>query len=181
MASAVEDSARWYATGAHVGQKRKYTGEPYINHPRAVADLVRVGPHTEYMLAAAWLHDVLEDTSITAAQMAPLFHPKILELVQELTDDIPREAGNRAHRKYLYNLKLAIASPEAKTIKLADITDNCSNIVERDPEFAKVYLDEKVAQLAVLGEGDPALLTLAYNTVRFSKALLDDTEEQPMH
>lgn len=55
------------ATAAHegIGQVRKYTGEPYINHPAAVAELVSSVPHTPEMLAAAWLHDTVEDTPIT--------------------------------------------------------------------------------------------------------------------
>ena len=56
-----------FAKAAHeaVGQMRKYTGEPYIVHPVEVADIVQTVAHTEVMLAAALLHDTVEDTGVT--------------------------------------------------------------------------------------------------------------------
>lgn len=64
---AIEEKARVFATAAHgaVGQVRKYTGEPYINHPAEVVQIVRSVQHTPDMIAAAWLHDVVEDTAVT--------------------------------------------------------------------------------------------------------------------
>ena len=63
--STQEQLAKKFATHAHGDQKRKYTLEPYIAHPAAVVELVRGVPHTEAMLCAAWLHDVVEDTPVT--------------------------------------------------------------------------------------------------------------------
>ena len=54
-----------FADLSHSGQVRKYTGEPYIVHPREVATLVSTVAHTPEMLAAALLHDVVEDTPAT--------------------------------------------------------------------------------------------------------------------
>ncbi|NDF14778.1 HD domain-containing protein, partial [bacterium] len=51
------EKARQFATLAHEGQVRKYTGQPYIVHPEEVAGIVSTVPHTEAMLAAAFLHD----------------------------------------------------------------------------------------------------------------------------
>ncbi|TYF68814.1 guanosine polyphosphate pyrophosphohydrolase, partial [Enterobacter hormaechei] len=58
------DKAHMFAAGAHagVGQKRKYTGEDYIHHPVAVAEIVRNHGGTDEMVAAAMLHDTIEDT-----------------------------------------------------------------------------------------------------------------------
>src|SRR3546814_17882649 len=52
-----------YAAAAHgsIDHVRKYTGEPYIQHPIEVMEIVSSVPHTEYMLAAALLHDTIED------------------------------------------------------------------------------------------------------------------------
>jgi len=63
----LELKAKAFATKCHedIKQVRKYTGEPYINHPAAVVEIVRSVPHTEAMLCAAWLHDTVEDTNAT--------------------------------------------------------------------------------------------------------------------
>ena len=67
----IAPKARIYATAAHaaIGQVRKYTGERYIQHPCAVVNLVLSVPHTEEMIAAAWLHDVVEDTEASLADI----------------------------------------------------------------------------------------------------------------
>ena len=54
------------AIRAHEGQRRKYTGEPYSTHPIGVSKIIETIPdHTPEMVAAALLHDVVEDTPIT--------------------------------------------------------------------------------------------------------------------
>ena len=68
------DRAIEFATKAHKGQFRKYTGEPYINHPLAVMEIVRGVPgHTEEMLVAAVLHDVVEDTDVSLMEITEKF------------------------------------------------------------------------------------------------------------
>ena len=161
------DKARIYATSAHaaVGQKRKYTNEPYINHPAAVVQIVSTVPHTDEMIAAAWLHDVVEDTQVTIEDIAAEFGPVVASLVGDLTDVSPPEDGNRAARKAIDREHSAKASPQAKTIKLADLIDNTRSIVQHDPEFAKVYLAEKALLLPFLNEGDAQLHELAMSLV----------------
>jgi hypothetical protein len=82
-----------------------------------------------------------------------------------LTDVSKPEDGNRAERKALDREYIANATPDAKTIKLADIISNCSSIIKHDPEFAKVYLEEKRLLLEVLTEGDERLLALARHII----------------
>lgn len=154
----LEERARAFAVERHGGQIRKYTGYPYTTHLLNVANLVRGVPHTEEMLAAAWLHDTLEDTNTTGDEILVRFGPVVLLWVKFLTDRHPHIVGNRATRKQLYRDWLAGAPPEVKTIKLADLIDNSSTIVEHDPGFAKVYMSEKKALLAVLQDGAAALL-----------------------
>lgn len=161
----MEERAKRFAELAHEGQKRKYTGTPYIEHPAAVADLVRGIPHTEAMIAAAWLHDVAEDTKITIMEIEAEFGPDVAALVDHLTDVSRPEDGNRKKRKTIDLEHMATASPEAKTIKLADIIDNTHNIVERDPAFALIYLREKQEQLKVLQGGDATLMEKAKELV----------------
>ena len=142
--------ARTYAIAAHnaVGQTRKYTKKPYHAHPSSVANTVsRFGARDE-VIAAAWLHDVLEDTQVTYEQLREFFGDEVAFLVLELTER-PRK-GKRAHRKRIECRRLARVSEEAQMIKLADLIDNTKDIVKYDPDFARVYLKEKAALLAVL-------------------------------
>jgi len=83
----LEVRARDFATTRHAaaGQVRKYSGEPYINHPAAVVELVRSVAHTPAMLAAAWLHDTVEDTDATLDDIARYFGAEVAQLVEMLT------------------------------------------------------------------------------------------------
>ena len=155
----LEDRARLFATAAHaaVGQKRKYTGEDYIVHPAAVVEIVRSVPHTEALIAAAWLHDTVEDTQVTLRVLQQDFGEAVAALVNDLTDVSAPSDGNRATRKAIDCAHTARASPQAKTIKLADLIDNTRSIVQYDPHFSKVYLAEKALLLDVLREGDQTL------------------------
>lgn len=152
-----------YADAAHrcVGQVRKYTGEPYILHPLAVATLVSSVRHTGVMLAAALLHDVVEDTPRTLEDIGREFGDEVQELVFWLTDVSCPSDGNRAARKALDRARIARAPEAAKTIKLADLIDNSRSILAHDRHFARVYLPEKAALLEVLTQGDAALLAQA--------------------
>lgn len=152
-----------FATAAHAGAVRKYTGMPYITHPIAVADIVRAVPHTDEMLAAAYLHDVVEDTDVTLDEIEDKFGREVAELVYWLTDTTTPEVGDRRTRKATYRAHLAGAPNAAKTIKLADLINNTESIVEHDPKFARVYLAEKAELLTVLEGGDLNLLALAKN------------------
>lgn len=158
--------AKKFATDAHaaINQVRKYTGQPYIVHPEEVVGIITnlaSRPPTEEMLAAAWLHDVVEDTPHTIEEIKQLFGPKVAQYVEELTDVSRPEHGVRATRKAIDRAHTALASPEAKTIKLADLISNTVSIAEHDPGFALVYMAEKELLLGVLKQGDPELLSLA--------------------
>jgi len=135
--------AKDYATEKHTGQERKYTGEDYIVHPEEVATIVAGLPDsTPEMIAAAYLHDVLEDTDTHLFDIAEEFGWTIGHYVSGLTDVSRPEDGNRAYRKRLDRSWLECQKPEVQTIKMADILSNSTSIVERDKEFAKVYMHE---------------------------------------
>jgi (p)ppGpp synthase/HD superfamily hydrolase len=118
------------------------------------------------MLAAAYLHDVVEDTPVTIEAVRAAFGPEVGELVDWLTDISRPQDGNRRLRKELDRQHLAKAPPAAKTIKLADLIDNTLTIRQHDPSFWRVYRREKLALLEVLREGDPALWQQAYRQSR---------------
>ena len=168
METEIERKAREFATRCHesVGQVRKYTGEPYINHPAAVVDIVRSVPHSDEMIAAAWLHDTVEDTPATLHDLEAAFGVGIAALVEMLTDVSRPSDGNRGTRKEIDRAHTAQASPDAQTIKLADLIDNSYSIIERDRKFSKVYLAEKQELLKVLTHGDPVLHARAAAIVR---------------
>lgn len=154
-------NAEEFAKRAHGKQVRKYTGEPYYVHLQEVVGLVSCVPHTPAMLDAAWLHDVVEDTHVTLEGVRTFFGREVADLVDMLTDVSKPSDGNRAARKALDREHLASASPEAQTIKLADIISNSSSIIVHDKNFAKVYMAEKAQLLEVLTLGDPLLLKIA--------------------
>ena len=160
--SAVVLRARAFAEGAHMNQARKYTGEPYFNHVHNVAKIVREVPTcTPEMIAAAYLHDVVEDTPTTLEMVQEGFGTEVALLVYWLTDQSKPSDGNRAKRKAIDRDHLARAPADAQTIKLADLIDNTSSIVLHDPDFAKVYMREKQQLLEVLTKGDPVLMQRA--------------------
>ena len=145
--------AKALATKAHTGQVRKYTGDPYITHPTAVAEMVAAAGGDAAAVAAAFLHDTLEDTDLTYAEIVEACGTEVADLVVELTDVYTSEAYpnlNRAARKKLEVARIATTSAKAKLVKRYDIAHNTASIVALDPAFAKVYLPEKAAVLAVL-------------------------------
>lgn len=170
----LEAHAAAFAARAHgaIDQRRKYTNEPYIDHPSAVADLVRSVPHTEEMLAAAWLHDTVEDAGISLNTIADRFGASVAGYVEMLTDVSKPEDGNRAARKAIDLAHSAKASPRGQTIKLADLIDNSRTIVAHDPDFARVYIEEKARLLEVLREGDPTLHAMASEIVALARRTL---------
>lgn len=159
--------ARAFMIAAHeaVGQKRKYTGEPYWTHPQAVAELVAryEAEATGSMIVAALLHDVVEDTRVPIEIIEQEFGPLVCSMVRALTKEAVE--GNRAFRMAHECRRLSLATPQVKTIKLADLVDNTRSIVDRDPKFARVYMAEKRDLLPALKAGNAALWEIASTTV----------------
>ena len=155
--------ARRYATSAHqrISHQRKYTKQPYEVHLKSVAALVASVTDDAEAVAAAWLHDTVEDTPATLEDIRAAFGEDVAVLVAELTDVSRPSDGNRAARKAIDRAHLGAASPRAKTVKLADLIDNCRDICRHDPRFARVFLAEMGELLEVLGEGDRRLLARA--------------------
>lgn len=175
----VEERARRYASKAHAeaGQRRKFTDEPYIVHPAAVVELVRSISHNEDMLAAAWLHDTVEDTASTLDDIRRHFGDNIASLVDMLTNSGDAAGQSRVARKVAHFQHSQRANPQAQTIKLADIIDNTRSIIQYDPQFAQVYLVEKRVQIGLLTAGNAALWQQAERIIEHGILQL----EQPPH
>lgn len=154
----------------HGEQKRKYTNEPYWYHVVNVAyraDTVagRLG------IEIALCHDLIEDTDCTKE----LLHQYLLAIgyfvfdaedivngVVDLTDVFTAEdypQYNRTTRKKLEAVRLGAIPVRSQNVKLCDFEDNTDSITECDPEFAKIYLDEKMVTLSLMNQGDSELYT----------------------
>jgi len=122
-----------FAARRHSGQARKgQSGAPYLNHLAEVAALVAGtadGADAE-LVAAAWLHDVVEDEHATADEVEALFGRRICGLVQELTDDMTLPKEERKRRQVE---EIGAKSPGARLLKLADKVSNVRGVNDDPP------------------------------------------------
>lgn len=125
--------ARAIAHIAHHGQEDK-AGNPYISHPERVANYLAERGERGVVIAAGWLHDVLEDTNLTREDLheAGVDWPTIV-----IVEAVTRKPGITAEDYYagIY------ASPDARRVKEADIADNTN------PERLALLDDTTVARL----------------------------------
>ncbi len=122
-----------FAAGKHRDQRRKGADAcPYINHPIEVAEILsRVGGITDLAtLQAAILHDTIEDTQTTGAELETHFGEEVRRLVEEVTDDknLPK-----LERKRLQIEHAGQMSPKAKIIKIADKISNVCDVTHFPP------------------------------------------------
>ena len=112
-----------FAEKAHAGQFRR-GGKPYYSHVQSVAAMVRAYTEDEDIIAAAYLHDTLEDCAVTPEELSVSFNPRVTALVQELTnnDALLEQMGKE---EYMVR-KLSAMSAEALLIKLCDTLHNMS-------------------------------------------------------
>lgn len=168
-----------FADQSHGTQLRKYTPERYMVHPLRVMELCKPVTDDQAVLAAALLHDVLEDTPVKASELMIFLKQlqseqtaaKTLKLVIELTDVYVKNSYpnlNRRERKAKEAKRMQSISSEAQTIKYADILDNCREIVLHDLEFAPRFLTECRQLLQVMDKGDSSLRTAAFGVVENS-------------
>lgn len=122
-----------FAAHKHRDQRRKDEGaSPYINHPIALAELLvhAGGVDDAVVLAAALLHDTLEDTETTPDELCAAFGEKIAAIVAEVSDDKTLE---KQERKRLQIAHAPALSRRARLVKLADKTCNLRDVAERPP------------------------------------------------
>jgi guanosine-3',5'-bis(diphosphate) 3'-pyrophosphohydrolase len=122
-----------FAADKHRNQRRKDAqASPYINHPIALADILKNegGIADVVVLAAAVLHDTIEDTATTAEELVERFGREIAAIVLEVSDD---KALPKAERKRLQVEHAATISQRAKLVKLADKIANLRDIRDNPP------------------------------------------------
>jgi hypothetical protein len=123
--------AEAFAMSAHAGQTRKGAArEPYAVHLAEVATLTRAFGGSDAAVAAAWLHDCIEDCAVVDAEIREAFGDTVADLVDELTDP-PRTS--RTRRRHLQVEKAAHKSPQASLIKIADKTSNLRSVAMSPP------------------------------------------------
>jgi (p)ppGpp synthase/HD superfamily hydrolase len=124
-----------FACRKHVHQRRKgESREPYINHLAEVAHLVAeaTGGADPGLIAAALLHDCIEDQGVTRAEIAERFGEDVATLVMEVTDDksTPKEMRKQAQVDHAAHI-----SSRAKVLKIADKTSNLRAIQHSPPPW----------------------------------------------
>jgi guanosine-3',5'-bis(diphosphate) 3'-pyrophosphohydrolase len=135
-----------FSAARHRDQRRKGAdASPYINHPIEVAALLAnvAGVQDHEILTAAVLHDTVEDTRTTPAEIEAAFGPVVRSLVEEVTDD---KSLPKTERKRLQVEHAPLLSAAAKLIKIADKISNVQDVTENPPtgwplERRREYLD----------------------------------------
>lgn len=167
---------RNFADQAHGDQTRKYSDEKYIVHPERVMKICSEYSNKVPVLAAALLHDVLEDTETSKEDIFKFITGLMgyssaqatIRLVEEVTDIYEKKSyphWNRAKRKSMEADRLAKVSAEAQLIKYADIVDNTREIMEADPDFGRRFLRECKDLLQKMTKGNEKLRYRAISAV----------------
>ena len=121
------DRAIIFAVHAHAGTERREKGYPYIVHPLEAVSIVATLTADQELLAAAALHDTVEDTEVTVEQLRAEFGDRIASLVadesEERTEDVSKEESWYARKQAAID-RLAIASHDAKMVAMGDKLSN---------------------------------------------------------
>lgn len=121
------DRAIIFAVKAHAGTERRGKGFPYIVHPMEAMEIVATMTPDQELLAAAALHDTVEDTSVTIEDIRAQFGDRVASLVQSESDvfiEGKSEEDSWHERKQAAMDRLAAASHEAKIVALGDKLSN---------------------------------------------------------
>lgn len=148
-----------FAAAKHEGQTRKCSGAPYVVHPiRVMARFLEHLEATEAGAIAAVLHDTVEDTDTSPAEIRQRYGAEVADLVRALTKN-PDPKMNRAARKDDDRKRLSGAPKTAKILKLLDILDNTKEIDTRGftAKFMRLFAVETRAMVVAIGEADTSL------------------------
>ena len=121
------DRAIIFAVHAHAGTERRGKGYPYIVHPMETVEIVATMTADQELLAAAALHDTVEDTDVTVEQLKAEFGERIASLVADESDVMPEgmtEEASWHQRKQTAINRLSKASHDAKMVALGDKLSN---------------------------------------------------------
>jgi hypothetical protein len=153
-------AARLFANSSHhrIEMHRNPAWQSPEVHRKSVAQLISSVSQDETMIAAAWLHDMVEDTRVTLDDIERQFGTALARIVGELTPVSLPGHGTRAARIAVDRQHFASASAAAKTVKIADLIDTCRDLHKKDPESLGRYAAEAQEWAQVLEGGDTRLL-----------------------
>jgi guanosine-3',5'-bis(diphosphate) 3'-pyrophosphohydrolase len=145
-----------FATAYHGDQRRK-TGVPYLEHLlEALQILVEgAGVSDPDVLVAAVLHDVVEDTPGTLADVRAAFGPRVADLVGWVTKPAPGPGEDPAVVTERYLRRLRDAPPDAVLVKLADRASNVQTLRNLAPDRQRAYYAQTVAYIVPLATPEP--------------------------
>jgi GTP pyrophosphokinase len=126
------EAALDFARDAHSGQRRKQTGEPFVEHPIAVAELLAETGSETSVIAAAYLHDVVEKTDVPLAEIRQRFGDEVAELVDALSED--KGISAYAERKRALRERVLASGRPATVIYAADRVPNLRDWARLAPE-----------------------------------------------
>lgn len=147
------EKARKFGSKAHSGQVRKYTGEPYFTHCESVAEMVLHFTRDDEAIAAALLHDTVEDCDVSIEEIAEEFGETVAEYVWYLTKP-PAFVGDRAKRKAHDRYRLRLAPEVVRLIKIHDLMHNSLSIQEHNPELWETWRIEAIELLKAMHSYD---------------------------
>ena len=165
------DRAIIFAVRAHAGTERRGKGFPYIVHPLEAVEIVATMTPDQELLAAAALHDTVEDTDVTVEQLRAEFGDRIAALVAAESDEMPvgvSEADSWVGRKQAAIDRLSRAPREAKMVALGDKLSNMRAI-------ARDYARQGDAFWTLFHVSDPALHAWHYRGLANALRELSDT------
>lgn len=160
-----------FAASKHRDQRRKdHACSPYINHPIALVQILvnEVQIDDEIILAAALLHDTVEDTDTLPEEIERLFGPRVRSIVAEVTDD---RHLTRSERKALQIQHAPLLSREAAIVKIADKIANLRDMQASPPlnwtqERKDDYRDWAQKVVEQIQNPHPGLLNLFHRTIQ---------------
>ena len=167
-----------FAAQKHSAQRRKDSdASPYVNHPVYVAFVLADigGIDDPEILAAAVLHDTIEDTDTTREQLISAFGVRVCKLVEELTDDksLPKKERKQLQLEHAHSL-----SPKAVLIKLGDKISNIEDITNTPPsgwsiERRREYVDWVESVIKNCPKANDALENHFYKVLKLAKQTLN--------
>lgn len=122
----LQEKALRLALVAHKEQLRKSDGSPYVAHPIMVGVLLQSNGFSEVVIAAGYVHDVLEDTVVTREQLVLELGSEIAGIVEGVSEDVSQEWEVR---KETYVQDVASASENIKAVSIADKIHNAESII----------------------------------------------------
>lgn len=185
------ERAAQFAEEKHASQMRQWSGLPYFSHLEAVANIVRSVGGSPEMVAAAYLHDVIEDQGVSEQEILDNFGPEVTKLVVEMTkvsdikwpkdkpdswpvDDKGNPAYPRRKERSEHDRNHYVGiSPEGQTIKLADILHNGYDMIDSNPKFTKkTWLPEAELLYNGLTAGNSTVKVKVGQMISFGKQKL---------